>query len=199
VARAPRLLAPDVIYHVGSRGVEKRPIFGVLDHDRRVFLSILAHVVRRFRWRLYAYCLMSNHFHLVLDTPEANLSAGMQILKGDYARAFNSLHPDREGVLFERRFWSRWTQREDYTFELARYVALNPVRAGLVRRPEEWMWSSYAATAGYIPAPGFLAVGRLLDIFGGGDHAVVRYAQFVGEGLGDPGRAALAVRDMDGV
>jgi REP-associated tyrosine transposase len=185
MARGPRFEAPDVLYHVGSRGVEKRPIFDCGPRDRERFLALLAKVVRKFGWRVHAYCLMGNHFHLVLDTPNANLSAGMQSLKGDYARWFNTV-VGREGALFERRFWSRIALSEAYVLELSRYVALNPVRAGLTRRPDEWPWSSYQATVGLDGVPAFLTVDGVLGLFGGGAAACVRYAQFVGEAIGLP-------------
>jgi REP element-mobilizing transposase RayT len=185
MAREPRFEAPDVLYHVGSRGVEKRPIFDCHPADRDRFLGLLGRVVRKFGWQLYAYCLMGNHFHLVLDTPHANLSAGMQYLKGDYARWFNTV-AGREGALFERRFWSRIALSEAYVLELSRYIALNPVRAGIVRRPGDWPWSSYQSTVGLDGVPPFLTVDGVLDVFGGGSAACVRYAQFVGEAIGLP-------------
>jgi REP element-mobilizing transposase RayT len=180
-----RLEAPDVLYHVGSRGVEKRPIFDCGHRDREYFLDLLAKVVRKFVWQVHAYCLMGNHFHLVLDTPNANLSAGMQYLKGQYGQWFNAV-AGREGALFERRFWSRIALSEAYVLELSRYVVLNPVRAGLARRPDEWPWSSYQATVGLDGVPEFLAVNGVLDLFGGGRNGSVRYAQFVGEAIGRP-------------
>jgi REP element-mobilizing transposase RayT len=175
-----------MLYHVGSRGVEKRSIFDCVPRDRELFLSLLDQVVRRFAWQVHAYCLMGNHFHLVLDTPRANLSDGMQYLKGEYAAWLNAML-GREGTLFERRFWSRIARSEAYVIHLARYIALNPVRAGLVRTPDEWPWSSYAATVGLEAAPTFLNVEGVLDLFGGGSSAGVRYAQFVGESIGVPG------------
>ncbi len=185
MAREPRLEAPDVLYHVGSRGVEKRQIFDCAHRDRDYFLELLAKVVRKFVWQVHAYCLMGNHFHLVLDTPNANLSAGMQYLKGEYAQWFNAV-VGREGALFERRFWSRVALSEAYVLELSRYVVLNPVRAGWARRPDEWPWSSYQATVGLDGVPEFLTVNGVLDFFGGGRSGCVRYAQFVGEGIGRP-------------
>lgn len=197
--RAPRIQAADVIYHVGSRGVEKRPIFGVLADDRERFLALLDRVVRKYEWLCHAYCLMGNHFHLVLETPEANLSAGMQYLKGEYAQWFNACHPNREGTLFERRFWAGLALEESYALELARYVALNPVRVGWTRSPEEWPWSSYAATVGLARKPSFLNVDGVLGLFGGGPKSRLRFAEFVGVGVGDPARAAMAIRAMAGV
>lgn len=181
--RALRIQAPNVLYHVGSRAVEKQSIFGVVRRDWRVFHDLLDHVVSEFRWNLHAYCVMRNHFHLVLDTPHANLSAGMQYLKGEYAQWFNQAK-GREGALFERRFWYRLAATDAYVLELARYVALNPVRAGFVRRPEEWPWSSYAATIGRAEAPRCLRVDDLLRWFGGGHQARLLFEQFVEEGMG---------------
>jgi putative transposase len=174
-----------VLYHVGSRGVEKRSIFDRAPRDREVFIDLLDEVVLRFEWRLYAYCLMGNHFHLVLDTPAANLSAGMQHLKGKYAQWLNGA-AGREGTLFERRFWSRLALREEYVLELSRYVVLNPVRVGWVRSPEEWIWSSYAATIGLERCPRFLRADGLLDWHGGGREARHTYARFVRDAIGVP-------------
>lgn len=182
--RRPRLQVADVLYHAGSRGVEKRAIFDRAPRDRELFLAILADTVRRFGWRCHAYCLMGNHFHLLLDTPRANISAGMQFLKGEYAAWLNAVL-GREGALFERRFWSRVALNEGYVLELSRYVVLNPVRAGLAVAPDEWPWSSYAATVGLAGVPRFLRTDELLGWFGGGARACVRYAEFVGEGTGE--------------
>ena len=170
MSRDLRLQASDVLYHVGSRGVEKRPIFDCAVRDRERFLQLLAEVVRKFEWRVHAYCLMGNHFHLLVDTPNANLSDGMQSLKGQYAQWFNAV-VGREGALFERRFWSRIALTEAYVLELSRYVVLNPVRAGLTKRPDEWPWSSYQATVGLEGRPAFLTADGVLDLFGGGGAA----------------------------
>ena len=140
---------------------------------------------------------MGNHFHLVVETPAANISAGMQWLKGQYARWFNAAYPAREGVLFERRFWSGMALEDRYVYELARYVSLNPVRAGLVRTPEEWPWSSYPGLVGVAPLPPFVTPDGILKFFGDGQRGRVKFAQFVGEGIADPRKAALAVRAMD--
>jgi putative transposase len=191
-----RIQAPDVIYHVGSRGVEKRAIYDVVPRDRREFLHLLERTTDKFRWLCHAYCLMGNHFHLVLETPDANLSDGMQYLKGEYASWFNAVHPAREGALFERRFWSRIARSESYVYELARYVALNPVRTGWVSVPEAWEWSSYAATVGLARPPAFLNVDGVLRLFGDKRKGAVRFAQFVGEGIADPARAAMPIAAM---
>jgi putative transposase len=130
-----------------------------------------------------------NHFHLVVDTPESNLSGGMQYLKGEYAQWFNAVNA-REGALFARRFWSEMADTEEYLYEICRYVVLNPVRAGLCRAPDEWPWSSYAATIGLTPAPPLLTVDDIRNWFGGAERGAARYAQFVGEGVFNVRRAA---------
>jgi putative transposase len=197
VPRAHRIQAPEIVYHVGSRAVDKQPIFGVVDGDCAFFLVLLGRVVVRFGWRCYAYTLIHNHFHLVVETPRANIAAGMQFLKAEYARWFNA-QVNREGALFERRYWDRIAAIEGYLLELSRYLALNSVRAGIADRPEVYEWSSYAATIGAAEAPAFLDVEGLLDWFGGGEPGRAAFAQLVGEGV----HVALedrAERDTSGV
>jgi REP element-mobilizing transposase RayT len=190
MSRALRIQEADLLYHVGSRGVDKQPIFGVVRWDREKFLLLVDRVVENFGWRCHAYCLMGNHFHLVVDTPRANLAAGMQYLKGCYAQWFNR-YRGREGALFERRYWYRIAASEAHVLSLARYVVLNPVRAGLRRAPEEWPWSSFAATVGLEPAPRFLYTSELLGWFGEGRYAHVRYSEFVHDALVFSGASEL--------
>jgi REP element-mobilizing transposase RayT len=153
---------PGSVLHVGSRGVDQRTIFRDRA-DRTRFLVLLADVVTLFRWRCLSYCLMTNHYHLVIQLREANLSGGMQSLNGRYARAFNERHV-RTGHLFEHRFWSELVTREAHILSLARYVALNPVRARLCRSAEDWPWSAHGALAGERPA-GFVDVEAILCHF----------------------------------
>src|SRR4051812_47131806 len=127
------------------------------DGDRRTFLAILEDTIDRYGWKCYAYCLMGNHFHLVVGTPEPNVAAGMCRLNGGYARSFNKRH-GRCGHLFERRYHAELVQTDGHLLELVRYVALNPVRAGLCGRADEWPWSSYGSLVGIRPAPGWLDV-----------------------------------------
>jgi putative transposase len=183
--RSYRLQSPDVVYHAGSRGVLRLPIFDLVRNDRGYFLVLLEHVVRSFEWELYAYCLMGNHFHLVLETPQANISTGMQYLKGNYAIWLND-QTGRVGAVFERRFWSEHADSESYALELSRYVALNPVRSGLTKSPDAWEWSSYGATVGLVKPPRFLCAERIVEWFGGGHKGQVLFAEFVGEGIGLP-------------
>ena len=177
-----RVQAADVLYHVTSRGVDRQRIFGVVDGDRAVFHALLARTVDRYGWNLHAYCLMGNHFHLVFDTPGANIAAGMQHLKSTYALWFNGGRP-REGCLFERRYFSRVVEDEWGAAEVCRYVVLNPVRARLCRHPADWAWSSYRASAGIIDVPPFLRCDLLHELVGGSR----KYAAFVAAGLALPG------------
>jgi len=182
VSRKPRIQIPDVLYHVGSRGVEKRPIFDVIRGDRDFFLVLLERTVKRYRWRCHSYCLMGNHFHLAVETPEANLAGGMQWLKSRYATWFNQEN-DRVGALFERRYFGELVDDESHAYELARYLVLNPVRAKLCDHPRDWRWSSYAAAVRAIEPPSFLYLDGLRVLFGNGSQGVARYEQFVQDGI----------------
>lgn len=141
VPRPHRILVPGGIYHVTSRGNRRQAIFHD-DDDRRSFLALRHCVVRRCGWGLHAYCLMTNHFHLLVETPQPNLSFGMQRLKSGYAGYFNERHA-LVGHLFEQRFGSELIESEDYFAETLRYIAFNPVRAGLCDHPKDWPWSSF--------------------------------------------------------
>ena len=180
MGQAHRIQAPDVLYHAASRGVDRQMIFGVVDGDRFVFMALLANTVRRYGWNLHAYCLMGNHFHLVLDTPYSNIGDGMRYLKSSYALWFNDLR-GREGHLFERRYYSALLDHEAHLFAICRYTVLNPVRAGLCGHPADWAWSSYRATAGIVEPPAFLQLELVHAIFGGGQDAPRRYASAVAE------------------
>ena len=154
MARPLRLDFAGALHHVTSRGNEGRPIFRS-DRDRKAFLEFLAEAVKRFGWSVTAWVLMNNHYHLVIQTPEANLSRGMQWLNGTYADWFNRRHK-RSGHLFQGRFKSFIIETGTYAAEVLRYVVLNPVRAKMVARPEDYRWSSYRATAGLEAAPSWL-------------------------------------------
>lgn len=169
-----------MLYHVASRGVDRQMIFGVVDGDRPVFVRLLERTVERYGWNLHAYCLMGNHFHLVLDTPGSNIGSGMQYLKSAYALWFNDLKP-RSGHLFERRYFGDVLELEAHLFAVCRYVVLNPVRARLCSHPADWQWSSYRATAAIVTPPAFLRVDLLRGMFGGGNAASSRYARFVSD------------------
>jgi hypothetical protein len=122
---------------------------------------------------------MTTHYHAILITPEANLAAGMCRLNGDFASLYNRRH-GRRGHVFERRYWSGLIESDGHLLEACRYVALNPVRAGMCDRPEDYEWSTYAATLGLRPCPPFLDVGAVLQLFGRDQTtARERFARFV--------------------
>ena len=130
------------------------------DEDYERYLRLLAGAVRRYRWLCLSYCLMPNHVHLVIETPEPNLGVGMRWFHGEVGRAFNDRH-DRVGHLFERRFWSDRIRDDDQLVIVTGYVVLNPVAGGLCERPEDWDWGSHAhLTNGHTPE--WLAYGDLL-------------------------------------
>jgi REP element-mobilizing transposase RayT len=170
-------------YHVTGRGNNGETIFAD-DADRRLFLARFALVARRYAWRCWAYCLMSNHYHLVIQLSEGRLSEGLQELNGSYARGFNRRH-HREGHLFRNRFGSAPVERDAHLLEACRYVVLNPVRAGLCSAPSEWEWSSHRACVGMAPVPEFLAVGEVLELFGLAESRA-RYQRFVEEASTSP-------------
>lgn len=182
MARALRVEFPGALYHVTARGNAGQRIY-LDDKDRNRFLELYADVSERFNWLCHAYCLMSNHYHFLIETMEANLSRGMRQLNSTYAQYFNYRH-NRRGHLFQGRFKAFIVQRGPYLLELARYVVLNPQRAGLVRDPSNWRWSSYRATAGVSPPPTWLATDWLLSQFGTTRKSAVRaYKAFVAQGI----------------
>lgn len=185
MARPLRLEFPGAIYHITSRGNARLPIFED-DPDRQRFLFILQEVVKRFNWLCHAYCLMDNHYHLVVETVDGNLSQGMRHLNGVYTQDFNRRH-NRTGHVFQGRYKSILVEREGYLLELCRYVVLNPVRAGEVSQPGEYPWSSYRGTAGLGKVPPFLSADWILGQFAGRrPEAQSRYRRFVLAGTGEP-------------
>ena len=200
--RPPRVDAPGAIHHLTSRGVRRERIF-VDDTDREHFLRLVARAVARCEWICHAYCLMTNHYHLLVETPRPTLSVGMQSLNSRYAEWFNFVHA-LEGHVFERRFRNVLVESDWHLLELARYVVLNPVRAGLCAHPSEWRWSSYRATAGLAPAPDFLTTSWLLGQFGRDDaRARAGYRAFVDDAppraRGETGHVRGLTPDMAGV
>ncbi|MBI2214219.1 MAG: transposase [Acidobacteria bacterium] len=181
MARALRIEYPGAVYHITSRGNEKRDIF-VDDADRQKFLDFLGEAVIRFGWILSAYTLMTNHFHLVVATPTPNVSRGMQWLNGTYAAWFNRQH-ERSGHLLGGRFHAFLVEKETYYLELLRYVVLNPVRAKMVERPEQYRWSSYRAMAGYEAPPAWLNVSDLAEFFGAAEVWTENFRAYVEEKL----------------
>jgi len=189
VARPLRIEFPGAVYHVTSRGNGRQEIF-LDDQDNSAFLSLLGKTVEHFHWTCHAFCLMVNHYHLMIETPEANLSKGMHHLNANFCQAFNKRH-NTVGHLFQGRFKSIVVDRESYLLELARYVVLNPVRAGMVDHPEEWPWSSFRATVGLRSSRSadaaceWLSTSWLLGQFDSDKAAArKRYLDFVSAGIG---------------
>lgn len=177
----PRIEAPGGFYHVGTRGNNQDAVF-LTETDRLAFLALLGRTARRYGWTVYAYCLMTNHYHLVLQLLEGGLSRGMCELNGGYALQFNQSH-GRSNHVFGRRFWDCLIETEAHLLETVRYVVNNPVRAELVDDAAAWRWSSYRATMGLEHAPPFLAAGGLLELFDARpDVARAAYAEHVAEG-----------------
>jgi REP element-mobilizing transposase RayT len=189
VPRPPRIEFPGAVYHVTSRGNDRGRIFWD-DVDRLTFLVAVEDVAGRDNFAVIAYCLMGNHYHLVLETRAGNLSGGMQRLNSSFAQSFNRRR-SRVGHLFQGRYHASIIDEESHLLEVSRYVVLNPVRAGLCLRPESWRWSSFRATAGLDPAPAFLDPDTILRHFGPDQaRAQPRYRDFVRDGNGVPAGAA---------
>jgi len=163
VPRKPREEVAGGIHHVYARGNNKALLF-VDDVDREGYLWLLGTEVGRRRWRCLSYCLMDNHMHLLIETPEPNLGRGMQRLHGDFGRGFNRRH-SRSGHVFQGRYGSNPVRDDEQLWTVAGYIAANPVEAGLCRSPADWPWSSHAAVLGGLPAPAWLDLGRLYERF----------------------------------
>ena len=129
-----------------------------------MLLNAIGRAKRRHGWKVHAYCLMSNHYHLLIETPEPNIAIGMQWLNSTYAHRFNEKY-ERIGHLFQRRYADGIILTDEHLHEVIRYIPLNPVRAGLCKRPEDWPWSSCRATLGYGARERFLSVRPTLDRF----------------------------------
>jgi putative transposase len=185
MARPLRLELPGALYHVTSRGDGRDDIF-LSDDDRLAWRETLAQVCKRFNWVCHAYCQMTNHYHLLIETPDANLSKGMRQLNGVYTQRFNRAHA-RVGHVFQGRFKAILVDKDSYLLELARYIVLNPLRAKIVRRLERWRWSSYLATCGQAAKPDWLQVDFVLAQFATQRaRAIERYVAFVQEGARAP-------------
>ena len=182
MTRPLRIEYQNAVHHVTSRGNARNKIF-LGDQDRENFLFVLDAVVKRHNWLCHAYCLMDNHYHLMIETPDANLSRGTRQLNGVYTQKYNWWH-SKTGHLFQGRYKSILVDKENYLLELCRYVVLNPVRANMVEKPEEWKWSSYGATAGLKTVPNYLTVDWILGLFSNNKaEAQKRYRKFVREGI----------------
>jgi REP element-mobilizing transposase RayT len=209
MARPLRLELPGARFHVFARGDNRQDIYRD-DVDRQLFMAGLGTVTARLQWRLWAYCLMSNHYHLLVETPGANLSRGMRDLNGAYSQRFNRRH-GRVGHVFQGRFKATLVERESYLLELSRYIVNNPVRSGLCEHAGDWPWSSFRDVMGWRePSDSHLMAGMTLALFAADlDRARRLYQRFVFQGaqarnpltetrhqvfLGDAGFVAAATR-----
>jgi REP element-mobilizing transposase RayT len=183
MARPLRVEYPGALYHITSRGNARQDIY-LLDLDRTTFLQTLADTIETHNWICHAYCLMGNHYHLLVETPDGNLSRGMRDLNGVYTQKFNQSHR-RNGHIFQGRYKAFIIEKEGYLQEVARYIVLNPVRAKIAAHPRLWRWSSYKATAGEIATPAWLRTDLILGMFGKKVKSAQRaYRAFVHAGFG---------------
>jgi REP element-mobilizing transposase RayT len=176
--RRPREEMTDGVFHVFARGNGRRRIF-FGDHDRRMYLSMLAHTIDRAGWRCLAYCLMDNHVHLLVETPRPNLGYGMQRIHGDYGRWLNR-RTGSCGHVFQGRYGAVRMTVDSQLWTTVRYIAHNPLEAGLTEAAADWPWSSHRAIVSG-GGPHWLDTARLLEYFGGvGGQPLARYRAMIG-------------------
>ncbi|MFM4757719.1 REP-associated tyrosine transposase [Aeromonas caviae] len=182
MSRPLRLEFAGALYHITARGNERKAIY--LDEaDFELFLDTLDAVCYQHNWVIHAYCLMNNHYHLLLETPDANLSKGMRQLNGVFTQAMNKKH-HRVGHLFQGRYKAILVDKDAYLRELCRYIVLNPLRASMVDTPDDWPWRSWPYTIGKYAAPSWLATDALLNSFGERRATAINaYIKFVYQGV----------------
>ena len=196
--RSNRIDLPSGLHHVTQRGLERRNIVWD-DDDRSHWWRLLERVARRCRWRVFAVALLDNHFHIDLRTPEPNLSDGMRDLDGGYASLFNQRH-DREGPLYQGRFKSVLVENDSHSWELSRYVHLNPYRAGLTSDPFQYRWCSYRFYLNSQLAPDWLDWRTVLAELAGTEAAArLAYKRFVEAGMTTPPPSPLRAADHTGL
>ena len=178
MARPLRIQYPGAFYHITARGNERKDVYKN-NRDREKFLSYLGTATERYGARIHAYCLMSNHYHLLLETPDGNLPQIMRHINGAYTTYFN-VKRQRSGHLFQGRYKAILVEADEYATQLSRYIHLNPVRAGMVEEPGDYRWSSYQYYAGWQTPPEWLQTDFITDFFGGKKSiAQKRYREFV--------------------
>jgi REP element-mobilizing transposase RayT len=199
VGAVPRPRYEREFVHAYTRGNNRADLF-FDEFDYSGWLRLLARTVTRFRWKCHAYCLMPNHYHLLLEVSRERLSAGMRHLNGSFAQRINVRY-DRTGHVFEGPYHEELVNDDSYLLELCRYIPLNPVRAKLCSGASDWLASSYRATAGLDHPPPFLTVSFVRSLFGTASTALERYRQFVAEGAlrhADMSRDQVAGRGSSG-
>ena len=186
MARPLRLEFAGALYHITSRGNERKPIY-LDESDFEGFLKILGDVCERYNWVIHSFCLMTNHYHFLVETPDANLSKGMRQLNGVYTQWFNRKYR-RVGHLFQGRYKAILVDKDAYLLELNRYIVLNPIRAKMVDSLSDWPWSSWHYVMGQETIPQWLSVDKMLLQFAKYKTIAKRkFAQFVEQGKGlDP-------------
>jgi putative transposase len=202
----PRPHRPQIaggLYHVTTRGNRRQRIY-LERRDSEFFLEALDTVIRRFGWLCHSYCLMPNHYHLLIETPWPNIARGMHDLNSRFSHWFNTRH-DENGHLFARRYRSVLIESDTHFLELVRYIALNPVRAGLCDKPEGWIWSSYGGLIGRGERELFVTETRVIEAFSAQNgEGLERIRIFVNEGrpahdtFTSPGARHGAMAEADG-
>jgi len=185
MARPLRIEYAGALYHVTARGDRREDIY-LDDDDRLIWLQLLSQVCSRFNWRCHAWCQMDNHYHILIETAEGNLSQGMRQLNGVYTQKSNRRH-DRVGHVFQGRYKAIVVQKDSYLLELSRYIVLNPIRAGMVKELLDWKWSSYSAMINHKTTPEWLETDWILACFSKQrKRAIRKYIDFVRAGIGLP-------------
>ena len=175
MARSARIQFPGAVYHISARGNHQENIY-FSDRDRKLFLRLLDNAAKRYNWICHAYCLMTNHYHLILETPDGLLSNGMGYVNGVYTQKINQQY-GMTGHLFQERFHSKLIDGNQQFLTTVRYVIRNPLDANIVQDAEDWPWSSYRATAGIERPTGFLMVDQVLSLFATDRRLAQKYFQ----------------------
>jgi REP element-mobilizing transposase RayT len=201
MSRPIRIEVPGAVYHVTSRGQGQQPIFQD-DEDRQFFVEWLGKIVQRFHWQCHAYCLLLDHYHLVIETTQANLSAGMRELNGSYTQRYNRRYA-RHGPVMQGRFKAILLERESFLLPVCRHVLLNPLRlsGNRARQLEKYRWSSYLTTAGLAtgsadPVPGLSMEGLLAEFGKRKKRASERFQEYVKQGIGQSAPWAQVQRQI---
>jgi len=182
MTRPLRIEFPGALYHITSRGNAKQIIF-FDEEDFTDFLTVLGQVAKRYHLILHSYCLMPNHYHLLIETPEGNLARGMRQLNGTFTQHSNKRH-QRVGHILQGRYKSILIDKENYLLELSRYIVLNPVRANLVSDPKDWPWSAYSQLIGFKKGIPGLSTDWILAQFGPERKvAIEAYQEFTLSGI----------------